>query len=68
MAEIMRKGDWDMVPTVTYSPEREDEMAFTQPFFSTPYVVVSRAENKQKIFSKPVQQSLYLLIIPYGIS
>lgn len=48
MAEIMRKGDWDMVPTVTYSPEREDEMAFTQPFFSTPYVVVSRTENKQK--------------------
>ncbi len=37
-----------MVPTVTYSPEREDEMAFTQPFFSTPYVVVSRTENKQK--------------------
>lgn len=33
MAEIMRKGDWDIVPTVTYSPEREDEMAFTQPFF-----------------------------------
>lgn len=48
IGEIMRKGDWDIIPTVTYSAEREKKMAFTQPFIATPFVVVTQNENQKK--------------------
>lgn len=48
IGDIMRKGDWDIIPTVTYSAEREKKMAFTQPFIATPFVVVTQNENQKK--------------------
>ncbi|MCB5306959.1 response regulator [Yersinia massiliensis] len=42
MANIMRKGDWDILPTTTYSLEREYYLSFTHPFIATPFVAVVR--------------------------
>ncbi len=47
MVNIMRKGGWDLVPAVTYSTEREDEMLFTHPFIATPFVLVTRTMREQ---------------------
>lgn len=47
MVSIMRRGGWDILPSATYSPEREDEIAFTHPFLATPFVVVTRVAAKQ---------------------
>lgn len=43
MITTIRKGVWDILPFATYSPEREDEVAFTHPFIATPYVIVKRS-------------------------
>ncbi|CNG74193.1 putative virulence sensor protein [Yersinia intermedia] len=42
MAKIMLKGNWDILPTTTYSVEREDFLSFTHPFITTPFVAVVR--------------------------
>jgi len=42
MVNIMRKGGWDILPTATYSTEREEQMLFTHPFIATPFVLVTR--------------------------
>lgn len=42
MARIMRKGEWDILPTATYSAEREELVSFTHPFIATPFVIVTR--------------------------
>jgi two-component system sensor histidine kinase EvgS len=47
MVNIMRKGGWDLVPTATYSVEREEDMLFTHPFIATPFVLVTRATTDQ---------------------
>lgn len=47
MVSIMRRGYWDILPSATYSPEREEEIAFTHPFLSTPFVMVTRVTTKQ---------------------
>lgn len=53
MVNLMRKGEWDILPTATYSPEREDEIAFTHPFYSTPFVIVTRASAMENQALKP---------------
>lgn len=40
MAKIMLTGNWDILPTTTYSLEREDLISFTHPFITTPFVAV----------------------------
>lgn len=40
MAKVMLKGNWDILPTTTYSAEREDLLSFTHPFITTPFVAV----------------------------
>lgn len=47
MVDIMRKGGWDVLPTATFSAEREEEMLFTHPFIATPFVLVTRASSEQ---------------------
>jgi two-component system sensor histidine kinase EvgS len=46
MVDIMRKGGWDILPTATYSPEREEEMLFTHPFIATPFVLVRLSSSE----------------------
>lgn len=53
MVSIMRKGDWDILPSATYSPEREEQIAFTHPFLATPFVIVTRATANQAAELKP---------------
>lgn len=53
MVGIMRKGNWDILPSATYSPEREDEIAFTHPFIATPFVIVMRATPDGVVEVKP---------------
>lgn len=53
MVDIIRKGEWDIIPFATYSPEREDEIAFTHPFIATPFVVVTQATPDGIIEIKP---------------
>lgn len=53
MSDIMHKGNWDLVPTVTYSEEREDYMLFTHPFISTPFVLVRLATTHQQDILMP---------------
>lgn len=53
MVDIMRKGGWDLVPTATYSVEREEEMLFTHPFIATPFVLVTRATSDQPDILSP---------------
>lgn len=53
MADIMRNGNWEIIPTVTYSKEREKRMAFTQPYITTPFVVVTRIGHESKELFKP---------------
>lgn len=53
MVKIMRKGEWEIVPTATYSPERADEIAFSHPFITTPFVMVVRTERQDDIALKP---------------
>lgn len=53
MAHIMRKGAWDIVPSATYSPERADEIAFSHPFISTPFVIVMRSDAQGPVALKP---------------
>lgn len=48
MVNIMRKGGWDILPTATYSTEREEQMLFTHPFIATPFVLVTRATSGQE--------------------
>lgn len=48
MVNVMRKGEWDLVPTATYSVEREEDMLFTHPFIATPFVLVTRAFADQR--------------------
>lgn len=50
--KIMRNKKWDILPTTTYSPEREEHINFTQPFITTPYVYVTLSENKSSITFK----------------
>ena len=47
IADIMRKGGWDVMPSATYSVERETNMLFTHPFITTPYVMVTRTISGQ---------------------
>lgn len=47
MVNIMRKGGWDVLPTATFSAEREEAMLFTHPFIATPFVLVTRASSGQ---------------------
>lgn len=47
MADLMRRGGWDLVPTATYSVEREEDMLFTHPFIATPFVLVTRASSDE---------------------
>lgn len=47
MVSIMRKGGWDILPTATYSTEREENMLFTHPFIATPFVLVTRTGSDQ---------------------
>ncbi|HGM5491481.1 TPA: transporter substrate-binding domain-containing protein [Serratia fonticola] len=53
MVSIMRRGDWDILPSATYSPEREDQIAFTHPFLATPFVMVTRVGAMQTEELKP---------------
>jgi two-component system sensor histidine kinase EvgS len=53
MVDIMRKGGWDVLPTATFSAEREEEMLFTHPFIATPFVLVTRASSEQKDMLTP---------------
>lgn len=53
MASIIRSGDWDILSSATYSPEREEQAAFTHPFLTTPFVIVTRAAVKQTETMKP---------------
>ncbi|MGL5387222.1 MAG: transporter substrate-binding domain-containing protein [Serratia sp. (in: enterobacteria)] len=53
MVGIMRKGDWDILPSATYSPDREEQIAFTHPYLATPFVMVTRVAAKQGIELQP---------------
>ncbi|WP_447885793.1 transporter substrate-binding domain-containing protein, partial [Serratia fonticola] len=53
MASIIRSGNWDILSSATYSPEREEQAAFTHPFLATPFVIVTRAAVKQTETMKP---------------
>lgn len=46
MADIMHNDDWDIVPTLSYSAEREELVSFTQPFITTSFVVVTRNDTR----------------------
>ena len=53
MASIVRGGDWDILSSATYSPEREEQVAFTHPFLTTTFVMVTRVVAKQAEVVKP---------------
>lgn len=53
MVEMMRRGEWDILPSATYSPEREDQIAFTHPFIATPFVMVMQATPEGIVAIKP---------------
>jgi len=42
MIDALRRGEIDLVPFITRTPEREREFAFTRPYVSMPYVIVAR--------------------------
>ncbi|WP_196297896.1 response regulator [Hafnia alvei] len=39
------KGGWDIIPTATYSPSREDLISFTHPIITTPFTIVVRTSS-----------------------
>lgn len=46
MIAQLREGNADMLAAITPSFQREQEMYFTQPYLTTPYVLVSRANTE----------------------
>lgn len=44
MLDALRRGEIDLVPFLTRTPEREREFAFSAPYVEMPYVIVARAD------------------------
>lgn len=42
MAEVIKKGQWDMIPSATATAKREKSALFTNSYLSTPYVFLSK--------------------------
>lgn len=42
MLDALRRGEIDLVPFITRTPERERDFAFTRPYVVMPYVIVAR--------------------------
>jgi len=42
IAELIKKGAWDLHPAAVYSDERSEKALFTKPFLSTPVVIVMK--------------------------
>lgn len=53
MASIVRSGDWDILSSATYSPEREEQVAFTHSFLTSTFVMVTRVVDKQAEVVRP---------------
>ncbi|WP_246103856.1 ATP-binding protein [Yersinia kristensenii] len=42
ISRTLQNGDWDLQPTATESVELEDQLSFTHPYLTTPFVAVVR--------------------------
>jgi len=45
MVDKMLNGDWNILPTATYSPSREELVSFTHPIITTPFAIVVRTNT-----------------------
>lgn len=45
MVDKMLNGDWNILPTATYSPSREELISFTHPIITTPFAIVVRTSS-----------------------
>lgn len=43
MLDGLRRGEIDLIPFLTRTPDREQELAFSQPYVAMPYVIVARS-------------------------
>lgn len=43
MLDGLRRGEIDLIPFLTRTPDREQEFAFSQPYVEMPYVIVARS-------------------------
>lgn len=56
ISNIIHNGKWDLVPTATFSEEREEYMLFTHPFITTPFVLVMLETNHQHDIMLPTSK------------
>ncbi|HEJ9060366.1 TPA: transporter substrate-binding domain-containing protein [Serratia fonticola] len=48
MAEVIKKGRWDIIPSATATSKREKSALFTNSYLSTPYVFLSKQSDMIK--------------------